>query len=560
MADKIVKEVNVTFTATDAAQAEINKFENRLEKMKKDAASVPNYITGKSGSDQEQLNSMSRFYAAQAAEANKLRQINRSAFEQQVRDEQASEIRRLRAETQIAKVKEEANLRLYGPAMNAAVEDAGTKSGTTFLDKLNDVFGRGSSTTRLMRTLMGGGALMAIGLAAREFERMGADVEKLAVDIGTGKIRNDEMAERLVDTLPIVGSVEKGFKSIAMAVTGIAADTANWNEELKRVTETSDLLHKLLVPKDESPGAGIGEESNKKLQELRAQAVIAGQAVADAQANADSYLRPGEHAIGSDQAALADAKAKAGRIAAEIAQITKARDTAIQDAKDKSAADFAKKEMDRNIEVHNKLQEGVKEYYKNVEEGMRERRRLEAEGIRESEERERKSVEEEKEKNRLARETTDRQNMIDKELSDMQIDELKMSGALTDKDKIRLDIAEKFVNKREQLLKILNDEKASDAQRAAAKAALEGLSGAEAAAVDQAMKGGLGHRVGTADTTTAGGLHGYSIAANAQAKNPIDEVKEHTKQNAAQTKRVGDLVQQLITLIGAPLPKATQVG
>lgn len=243
MPDKIVKEISTVISAVDQSAPGVDSFEKRWKKMADD---VPAYIAGKTFDDQKQLDSMSKFYARQAAEAEKLRHIDRNAEEQSIRDLQAAKIRSMRETAQQARIEAEANRRLFGdPAIEnvgAAGKDMGAKIAEEteqgFLDSLNARFGRGSFAGQLTRLFRGSGPLLALGLAAHEFDAFATQIKDINQQVATGALRAGELPERYAEAIPIIGYIEKGFRSIGEVVTGIASDSVTWNAELKAVSET----------------------------------------------------------------------------------------------------------------------------------------------------------------------------------------------------------------------------------------------------------------------------------------------------------------------------------
>ena len=85
---------------------------------------IMNSIQMKDSFDKGSLSSMRNFYAVQAAEAQKLRQVNRTAEQQMVRDVLAMKLRAMQSEAQAARVATEVNRRLYGEQTSRLIRTA----------------------------------------------------------------------------------------------------------------------------------------------------------------------------------------------------------------------------------------------------------------------------------------------------------------------------------------------------------------------------------------------------------------------------------------------------
>ena len=83
--------------------------------------------------------------------------------------------------------------------------------------KLGNVFGRGSEFTVLTKTLMGGGAIMGLGLFTNAMERASEAALRMAESIREGKKSAAEIHAEVVSGLPVLGSLVDAGVNMAKA-------------------------------------------------------------------------------------------------------------------------------------------------------------------------------------------------------------------------------------------------------------------------------------------------------------------------------------------------------
>ena len=112
--------------------------------------------------------------------------------------------------------------------------DDAKKKSKGFLGDLKSMFGKSSTLGLLTKTLMGGGAIAGIGLIAKEFAKTGEEAEKLTTEFRQGKINSDQLAQGLLESVPIIGSLVKGAEGFSEALTGAKEQARKAAEELTK--------------------------------------------------------------------------------------------------------------------------------------------------------------------------------------------------------------------------------------------------------------------------------------------------------------------------------------
>ncbi len=135
-----------------------------------------------------------------------------------------------------------------GPRGIAIHREAGTNLGVAFTDgisrgmrqgeggvlrTLKGMFGRGSTMGLLMKTLMGSGALMAVGVGAHAFAGLGQGIEAAVIAFRLGDSTFGKALATIASHIPIVGSLAQGFVALTSAITGsgVAAERARRQTE-----------------------------------------------------------------------------------------------------------------------------------------------------------------------------------------------------------------------------------------------------------------------------------------------------------------------------------------
>lgn len=110
--------------------------------------------------------------------------------------------------------------------------------GGSGLSDVRGMFGRGSEFTLLTKTLAGGGAILGLGLAAREFATMAEKARELADALRDGSKSSQEIGLEFVQSLPILGSLVKGAVALQDALLGYGSQ----DKVIKEGKEQGDLL------------------------------------------------------------------------------------------------------------------------------------------------------------------------------------------------------------------------------------------------------------------------------------------------------------------------------
>lgn len=101
-----------------------------------------------------------------------------------------------------------------------------------FFKDLKSQFGKTSVLGQSLKLAAGGGAIAALGMAGREFKELTEKAKAFAIEAHNGGKSAGEIAEGLVQSIPVIGNVYEGFKNIAEIVSGLAVKIADMNAEV----------------------------------------------------------------------------------------------------------------------------------------------------------------------------------------------------------------------------------------------------------------------------------------------------------------------------------------
>lgn len=160
--------------------------------------------------------------------------IDRTKFEQDVRDEKARLLKSIRSDTRANEIRVAARLDVFGEedvrgaeAGLARVAEAAkhTEGGLKgVFERLKQSFGRGSTFQDFVEVAFSaGGPIIGIGLAAREFEHLGEAASEAGRKLATGEISFAGAAKQFVEGVPILGSLIKGTEGLGEGINGLGA-------------------------------------------------------------------------------------------------------------------------------------------------------------------------------------------------------------------------------------------------------------------------------------------------------------------------------------------------
>jgi len=236
-----------------------------------------------------------------------VRPVNRTLIEQETRNEMAARVKSMRAQTVAASISAEAENRLFGgPRAIAAASVSGATLGVAvevgFLGSLKAAFGRGSTVGVLTKTLMGGDAVMGLGIGAAKVNELSQAVEKLALASGEG---GDAWRGAMADVLraipvvsPLGDAMARMWGLLSRETQAVAAINrmASWTDKV------SDAIGAVIKLREESAAsmaaadAGFAHESLARYyrHDETATARLQAMAARDAEyAEADQKLKAG---------------------------------------------------------------------------------------------------------------------------------------------------------------------------------------------------------------------------------------------------------------------------
>jgi uncharacterized protein YjbJ (UPF0337 family) len=106
----------------------------------------------------------------------------------------------------------------------------------SFLKELKSNFGKGSSFTQSLKAFSGGGAILGLGLLARESLDFTEKMKDAAVAVHEGGSESRKMAAELLKSIPIAGKLGEALTNVYDILTG----TATYAADLKRATEMQE--------------------------------------------------------------------------------------------------------------------------------------------------------------------------------------------------------------------------------------------------------------------------------------------------------------------------------
>lgn len=102
---------------------------------------------------------------------------------------------------------------------------------------LGETFGRNSDLGRFAKMMTGGGQLIALTLVTRIVEQLTEKMAELSNQIRTGTGNWADLTDKIISSLPIIGSAWGGIKNIHEMFTGAqardAAELKRWQDDLK---------------------------------------------------------------------------------------------------------------------------------------------------------------------------------------------------------------------------------------------------------------------------------------------------------------------------------------
>jgi hypothetical protein len=144
------------------------------------------------------------------------------------------------------------------------------KKTNSILGSLGDTFGRGSTFTKTLKLLSGGGAILGIGLLTKELEHMAEKAVEVKDAFEKGNMSFGQGALEVAKTLPLLGHLVGFGEQIAELFTGSKAAAAEMAENIKRSNDNAMKLNKTVeIGKNimlewrsiafGGPGSGLGD-------------------------------------------------------------------------------------------------------------------------------------------------------------------------------------------------------------------------------------------------------------------------------------------------------------
>jgi hypothetical protein len=433
-------------------------------------------------------------------------------------------------------------------AMKDHAKGAGQHAGEGFLEGLSEKFGRGSFTTHILHALEGAGPLLAVGLGAKLFGELGEGVRKAAEGYGESSGNQEKFVEGLVKSIPIIGSVVSGLGGLIDALDGTALAEgrakAAHEERLKALHAGSAAADKTeslkgIIAGAETAGLSGGELTRKRAEQQFKEDKEAIEKSEEAlrdlefeyQKAYEAHKKLSHGGEDPELDKLFDRLEKARETVKNApgdAQKRFAGSTAEADAQDQAKK---KREADELADFTRRMNGLQSQLGTNLTEGLK----------KQNEEKEREA--------KKQHDVQVHQAETAEQLQHFKLDELRLTGQLSEKDEKRLATAEQFQRKRAELVKILNDENASDQQKKQAQSLLAALPGdlQSALAADSitAPAKTKAHATGQIAGRTTG------VAGLAQASADHDRERDkNLKSIADNSKKANDLLNQLISQIG----------
>lgn len=132
-----------------------------------------------------------------------------------------------------------------------------------FFKSLQAQYGRQSTLAQSLKLISGTGAFMAIGMAARGFEHLGATVKDITLKLHDGNHSAAEMADQFARAVPILGQVYSGLYDIVGAMSGVTGEIA----DIEASTKFADAITAAMQSRGKAV-ADFRAEINKTLDDL----------------------------------------------------------------------------------------------------------------------------------------------------------------------------------------------------------------------------------------------------------------------------------------------------
>lgn len=250
------------------------------EKQKKILASV----NGMDSFSQGSLMAMKSFYQKQEAAAQRLRQVNRTGEEQQVRNLLALKLKAMKDEAQAARVTAEVNRRLFGdPAKpvppapvpwskinrNGIIRVGGEpqdEDSKDWLSQLNDVSGKKSVAGKLIKLAMGAGPIMAMGMLAREANAFATTIEQGVLALDRGEKSAGAITAEFIKAIPVIGNLGDAIQKVFNINETVAVDRLNRVSKLTDAVTASTMDTIQMIKTAQRDAKNFSTETDRVIQ------------------------------------------------------------------------------------------------------------------------------------------------------------------------------------------------------------------------------------------------------------------------------------------------------
>jgi hypothetical protein len=405
-------------------------------------------------------------------------------------------------------------------AMKDHAASAGHKAGESFIHSLNDQIGRKSELAHFAHILEGAGAVGGVTILAHVLKEAADHANELVTKFREGQISARDMAADLAHSIPVVGQLATAFEAVgklARNAVGLPSESDLADEDLRKKEE-----HRKDVDEFQKKAREQAERRQKVIDKVNQDY--------DSEAKA-SQLR-----------GLKGPDLENARAAQEYEEKLR-KYQGLEGELSQLSPDQAEQQAKRIAELR------LSAYKDYVADTGRIDDEAAAERVKKAAEEAEKKKQAEEKVHEKARATQEHQAATAEQLQQFRIDELRITGQLSEKDEKRLHTAEEFQRKRAELMKILNDENASDAQKKQARSFLAALPGDLQSALAADNITAPAKTKAAATGQVAGRTSG--VAGLAQASADHDRERDRNlKSIADNSKKANDLLGQLITQIG----------
>lgn len=196
--------IDYKITAKDEASGVFSRFSRNLQKSMQEAEVASGKIIGPSTINRQMLSS------------------TRTTEEQAVRDLMANRIKGMRRAAAEERIKAIAEEKLFGSQLSAAMRQTNQRVAKelTGLDKLKSVLGARGSVKNVAELFVGGGAIAAVGFITHSIANAARNARELTDEFRDGKIQAGEFADKLIGTIPVLGSIWRAGRDIREMITG----------------------------------------------------------------------------------------------------------------------------------------------------------------------------------------------------------------------------------------------------------------------------------------------------------------------------------------------------